>query len=189
VNGRTEICAKNWLSTNRPIFAAADQVDQWTRRVTGSTRCRSVQFQFVCCEGGLPNESAPIQLALQYWFPGLAISSVKISIYTFSNKIYGSNVTKQDSETVMAWNYRNADCSLRKKIIVSFIIIFGTFSFPVDTYVRVFSSWKCLGYERARTIVLWGRVRATRRPISVAFSVSAQMTSRIVTYPCCKGKK
>jgi len=45
------------------------------------------------------NESVPIQLA-QCWFPGLAISSAKISIY-FSNKIYGSNFIKQYSETVV----------------------------------------------------------------------------------------
>jgi len=37
--------------------------------------------------------------------PGLAIFSAKILIY-FSNKIYGSNLTKQHSQ--------NADCSLRK---------------------------------------------------------------------------
>jgi len=29
---------------------------------------------------------------------------------------------KQHSENVMVWNFQNADCSLRKKIIVSFII-------------------------------------------------------------------
>jgi len=46
------------LSTNRPSFAAAnrrdaDTRDQWTRRVTGSACCRSVQFtsvQFMCRE-------------------------------------------------------------------------------------------------------------------------------------------
>ena len=35
----------------------------------------------------------------------------------FSNKIYLSNFIKQHSETVMVWNYRNADCSFRKKYI------------------------------------------------------------------------
>jgi len=59
------------------------------------------------------NESAPIQLA-QCRFPGLAISNAKILIY-FSNKIYGSNFIKPHSETVMVWNYQNADCSLRRK--------------------------------------------------------------------------
>jgi len=33
-------------------------------------------------------------------FPGLAISNAKILIY-FSNKIYGSNFIRQNSETVM----------------------------------------------------------------------------------------
>jgi len=37
---------------------------------------------------------------------------------------------KQHSETVMVWNYQNADCSLKNKFIVLFIIIFGTLSFP-----------------------------------------------------------
>ena len=68
------------------------------------------------------NESVPIQLA-QCRFPGLAISSAKILLY-FSNKMYASNFIKQHSETVMVWNYQNADCSLRKKIycVISFII-------------------------------------------------------------------
>ena len=42
--------------------------------------------------------------------PGLAISNDKMKIY-FPNKIYGSNFIKQHSETVMVWNYQNADCS------------------------------------------------------------------------------
>jgi len=56
------------------------------------------------------NESAPIQLA-QCRFLGLTISSGKILIYC-SNKTYQSNFIKQHSETVMVWNYQNADCSL-----------------------------------------------------------------------------
>jgi len=32
----------------------------------------------------------------------------------FSNKIYRINFIKQRSETVMVWNYQNADCSLKK---------------------------------------------------------------------------
>jgi len=45
------------------------------------------------------NESEPIQLA-QCRFPGVAISNAKMLIY-FSNKIYGSNFIKRQSETVM----------------------------------------------------------------------------------------
>jgi len=78
---------------------------------------------------GITNESVPIQLA-QCWFHGLAISSAKIKIY-FSNQIYGSNYIEQHSETVIVLNYRNAHCSPKNKFIVSFIIIFGTFSFPM----------------------------------------------------------
>jgi len=55
------------------------------------------------------NESVPIQLA-QCWFPRLAISNAK-NINIFSTKIYGSDFVKQHSETVMLWNYQNAECS------------------------------------------------------------------------------
>jgi len=80
------------------------------------------------------NESVPIQLT-QCRFPGLAISSAKIWIY-LSDNIYENNFIKQHSGTVMVWNYQNADCSLRKRFIVSFIIIFGALSFPIAT-------WQC----------------------------------------------
>jgi len=46
------------------------------------------------------------------------------NINIFSNKIYGSNFIKQHSETVMVWNRQNADCSLRKKITVTFFYNF-----------------------------------------------------------------
>ena len=53
----------------------------------------------------------------------------------FSSKIYGSNFIKQHSETVMVLNYQNADCSLKNKRIVLFVMIFGTLSFPADKLV------------------------------------------------------
>ena len=46
--------------------------------------------------------------------------------------MYQNNSTKQNLEVVTVWNYQNADCILRKNIIASFNIIFGTSSFPVD---------------------------------------------------------
>ena len=52
-----------------------------------------------CYDPHVGNECAPIQLA-QCRFPGLAISNAKILIY-FSNKIYGNNLIKQHSESVM----------------------------------------------------------------------------------------
>jgi len=67
-------------------------------------------------------------------FPELAMPNVKMVIY-LSNKMYGSNVIKQHSETVIVWNYQNDDCSLIK-IIVSFVIIFGTLSFPMGTWAH-----------------------------------------------------
>jgi len=63
------------------------------------------------------DKSAPIQLA-QCRLSGLAISYVKLLKY-FSNKICGSNFVKRHSETVMVWNYQNAGCSLRKKLLWS----------------------------------------------------------------------
>jgi len=75
------------------------------------------------------NENVPIQ-STQCLFSGLAISNDKILIY-FWNKIYGSNFIEQHSETVMVWNYRNADCSLRKNFVASSVVIFGTLSFPI----------------------------------------------------------
>jgi len=76
----------------------------------------------------LGNESVPIQLA-QCRLTGLAIFKAKILIY-FSNKMYGNNRIKQHSQTVAVWHYENADCSLRKKNIVSFIVICGTLNVP-----------------------------------------------------------
>ena len=60
------------------------------------------------------NKSVPILLT-QCWFPGLAISNAKN--INFSNKIYESNFIKQHSETVIVWNYQNADCSLKNNVI------------------------------------------------------------------------
>jgi len=55
----------------------------------------------------------------------------------FSDKVHGSNFIKQHSETVMVWDYKNADCSLIKRFIVSFIIRFVAF---VAVFLSVFSS-------------------------------------------------
>jgi len=64
-------------------------------------------------EENIGNGCVPIQLA-QCRFPGLAISNAKILVYC-SNKKYGNNFIKQQSETVMVSNYQNAGCSLREK--------------------------------------------------------------------------
>ena len=75
---------------------------------------------FHCCAQVVRNESVPIQLA-HCWFPGLAISNVKI--YFFSNKIYGINLINKHSETDMVRNYENADCSLKNKSITQLYLI------------------------------------------------------------------
>ena len=100
--------------------------------------CHSAYWASYCCcihdnDGAsiIGNESVPIQLA-QCRFTGLAkFQCWNINIF-FANKIYGSNFVEQHSETVMVWNYQNADCSLRKKNLLSFVIIFGTLSFPIQ---------------------------------------------------------
>ena len=72
----------------------------------------------------LGKESVPIQLA-QCWFPELAFSTAKISIY-FKQNIRKQFYIRQHSETLMVWNYQNADCSIKNKPIVLFVIIFCT---------------------------------------------------------------
>jgi len=44
---------------------------------------------------------------------------------------------KQHSETIVVWNYQNADCSLKNKFIVLFIIIIGTLSFPIRNCFKI----------------------------------------------------
>jgi len=84
--------------------------------------------------------------------PWVAISNAKILIY-FSNKICGSNFIKQHSETiVMVWNYQNADCIFKKKI-VSFIIIFGTLSFPINNSLASDATW--VGYFLKSICLSW----------------------------------
>jgi len=43
--------------------------------------------------------------------------------------------SEQHSETVTAWNYQNADCSLKNTFVALFIIIFRALSFPC---------WRCV---------------------------------------------
>ena len=74
----------------------------------------------------------------------LAISNAKILMY------FQIKYTKaQHPETVMVQKYRNADYSLNKnKFIVSFIIIFGTLSFPIS-----YSSYsRCQYYKMLRQL-------------------------------------
>jgi len=87
-------------------------------------------------------ERVPIQLA-QCWFPiAWPFPMLKYKYVFFSNKIYGSNFVKRHSETVMVWNYQNADCSLKINMTVLFITIFGTLPFPIAAD----RARQCLGY-------------------------------------------
>ena len=88
------------------IECRCQQEALWTR----SASCSCYQWERKCAStiGSVP-------------VPGLAISSAKILIY-FSNKIYWSNFIKQHSKTVMVWNYKNADCSLRQKKLLCHLL-------------------------------------------------------------------
>jgi len=97
---------------------AAQPESRLTGARRGSCRQQTLPYWVTVSIHPIGNESAPIQVT-QCRFPGLAISNAKILIF-FSNKIYRSNFIKQHSETVMAWNYQNADCSLRNEIIVRY---------------------------------------------------------------------
>jgi len=70
-----------------------------------------------------------------------------LNVY-FSNKTYGSNFIKQHSETVMVWNYQNADWSLRKNI-VSFIIILAHFQ-------SLFQVWESSFIEKLHSLAWYG---------------------------------
>jgi len=75
------------------------------------------------------NKSALEQLA-QYQFPGLAISNAKISIYIFQVKYTEAIFLETAPGKCCGLKLPKSDCSLRTKVTVSFIIIFGTLSPP-----------------------------------------------------------
>jgi len=53
-------------------------------------------------------------------------------IFSFTSFLAGEIFcASTTSGTVMAGNYQNADCSFKIQFIVLFIIILGTFSFPI----------------------------------------------------------
>ena len=81
------------------------------------------------------NESEPIQLA-QCCFPGLAISNAKIFLILFLIYIFLLIYTEailSDSTRKPLWFEitKMLNAVLKNKRIVSFIIIFGTLSFPM----------------------------------------------------------
>jgi len=56
--------------------------------------------------------------------------------YKYIFQIKYTEAVLSNSARQLLWfeKYQNADCSLRKKFIVLFILIFGTLSFPVPTF-------------------------------------------------------
>jgi len=58
------------------------------------------------------------------------------------------------------WNYQNADCSLRNKFIVLFIIIFGKLSFPIASLIVITVTVRLLSSPfaaRVRLLLCWPR--------------------------------
>jgi len=94
--------------------------------------------------------------SLGWSFPMLKYKSI-----FFSDKIYLNNFIKQLSETVMAWNCQNDDCSFKNKFIVLFIIIFGTLSYAVGQHrccvVIVILSQTAADAETGRVLRVRGR--------------------------------
>jgi len=76
----------------------------------------------------------------------------KILIY-FSNKIHGSNFIERHSETVMVWNYWNADCSLRKKYCVD--ISYKLTQIHVLTYTFAYIVYQLVSSRYARVLHLF----------------------------------
>ena len=94
-------CVQNSLSTNRPSFAAANQVvtdecDQWTRRVTSCSawQVRSGQFsQFNSCAVKKPSQSnLSLYGAEGIMFSGCpsACACVRVRAEAFSDRLSGS---------------------------------------------------------------------------------------------------
>jgi len=78
-----------------------------------------------CYVLNIGKDSAPIQLAQCLSCPFPVLKYYYFFKYNIRTQFY-----QAARETVIVWNCQNTDCSLRKKITVSFIIIFGTLSFP-----------------------------------------------------------
>jgi len=81
-----------------------------------------------CYSNSIGNESVPIQLA-QCCFPGLAISNVEYK-YIFQVKHTDAILSSSTRKLSCFEISKNADCSLKNKLIVLLIIIFGTLRFP-----------------------------------------------------------
>jgi len=79
----------------------------------------------------LLQRSAPIQLAQCRFHAWQAISNAKILILFFKWNIRKQFYQTALSETVMVWNYQNADCSLKRKFYLYFFLIFGKHSFLI----------------------------------------------------------
>ena len=135
------------------------------------------------------NESAPIQLA-QCWFPGLAISNAKISIYFSNTEAILSNSTRK-----LLWFEitKMRIAVLRNKFIVSSIIIFGTLSFPVLSaqFTRVLAVFQRRRYPRRRYHFALRQLLQYRAIGAVAHARPLRPTevTQSVTFLCRLGSK
>ena len=99
-----------------------------------------------------------------------------------------SNFIKQHSETVMLWNYQNADCSLRKNF---YRVIYYNFRHTFVTYMYQKNSEKnleCLAVEthtlRSHCIVLQSRRRCAECKTACEM-VKAELTLACSTETAC----
>jgi len=72
----------------------------------------------------------PIQLA-QCWLPGLAIFNAKTDIYIFQIKYMESTLSNSTRKLLRFEITKLLTAVLENKLIVLFVIIFGTLSFPI----------------------------------------------------------
>ena len=82
---------------------------------------------------------------------GWPFPMLKYKYIYFWNKIYGSNFIKQHSETVVVWNYQNADCSLRK--ILCHLLKYSAHLLNQSIYTAL---------EVAAVWITWPRVSSTQ---------------------------
>jgi len=106
----------------------------------------------------LLQRSAPIQLAQCRFHAWQAISNAKILILFFKWNIRKQFYQTALSETVMVWNYQNADCSLKRKF---YLYIFFNFR---QTFVPYRCSTRGLDYTKSKPdFMLWEHVQLQLR--------------------------
>ena len=85
-----------------------------------TSSARKVTIKLTPCKNSNAEKGTKV-CQFNWHIPALAISNAKMLIY-FSNEICDNKFIKQHQETAMVLNYQNADCSLRKKILLCHLL-------------------------------------------------------------------